>query len=200
MKIFLIRHGDKQHVDSTISLDKRNVPLSLLGIKQIKLLGQYLSQNYPQFNNLNLIYSSPIARAVQTTEILKNILKIKEIKLVDTLEEFYITQDYSLTKDVREHLHEQAMINRSFDPLIKNILDFFQQSFIKGHKDLLISTHAALIRNTIYYLFPKKRPAPDKILESKIHHGGLTILNYDGQNFKLEKFDYIDYLGKLLSK
>jgi len=200
MKIFLIRHGEKQHIDSTKYSDKINVGLTDLGIKQVKTLAKFLSKNYPQFKNFDLIYSSPITRAAQTGQIIKDILKIKNIEFVEILREFVPTKDYSLNASVRERLYLEAFNNRVFDSLSQKVLDFFKSKFNQQTQFLLVSAHGALIRNTIYYLFPKIRPSPDKILDAKIFHGGLTIIDYDGQNFTLEKFNFADYLKKFKTK
>ncbi|MDD4937617.1 MAG: phosphoglycerate mutase family protein [Candidatus Shapirobacteria bacterium] len=200
MKIFLIRHGEKQKSNSVEHLIHKKLFLTAQGRKQIKLLANFLRKEYPQLKNLKTIYSSPILRASETSEILKEILNIKTIKFLKLIEEFDIDKKYYISKEIYFKFKEKALINRDFDPLIKNILDFFHQKFLDHDQNLLISTHGALIRNTIYYLFPQMRPSSDKILESAIYNGGLTILDYNGKDFKLDKFDFADYLGDLSTK
>lgn len=201
MKIFLVRHGDKQNEESTVFTVKMAVVLNRLGIKQIETLAKYLKNNYPELNKLEYIFSSPIQRAVQTAEILRSELKIKEIKISPILAELYPVNDYSVPKDIRDEMFRKALNNIDlvnenktvFRKLILDFLKFLKENY-QEDRPMLVSTHGALIRSTIYFLFPKYKPTLDKILESKIHNGGVTILDYDGQNFTLNKFDFADHL------
>ena len=204
MKIFLIRHGDKQKVESTDSATKRSVALNQLGIKHIEILSDYLVKNYPELQGLECIFSSPFPRTVQTAEILRNRLGMKEIKLFPLLEELYPTNDYSLSKEARNEMFRQAMNNidlvsedkTTFRQRIQAFLSFLSDNY-QENSMMLISTHGALIRNTVYLLFPELKPPLEKILESGIHNGGITILDYDGKKFSLEKFDFVDHLVDL---
>lgn len=201
MKIFLVRHGDKQVTESTDRLMKNSVLLSQLGIKQVEALSEYLKNNYSQLQGQECIFSSLIPRAVQTAEILRSNLKIKEIILSPALIEYYPTTNFSLSKEIRNEMYRQTMndidlipdIKVSFRTGILSLLNFIKDNY-RGDNSILISSHGALIRNSIYFLFPEYKPPLDKILESGIHNAGVTILNYDGQNFSLEKFDLADHL------
>jgi len=195
MKIFLVRHGDKQKIKSTDFFVKRAVSLNQTGIQQVEELAHFLRENYPIVLKTKHIFSSIFPRAIQTAEILRRDLKLEEIKIMSVLGELYATDDYTITKEIRNEMFRHAMIDIDFVPdtkisfrtRIEELIKFFKQQY-REDTPLIVSTHGALIRNTIYFLFPNTKPSADKILESCIQNGGVTILNYDGNKFELERF------------
>jgi len=200
----MFRHGEKQKVDSINIDDKRNVKLTDLGIDQINKLGKILSERFPLLNSSKIIYSSPYARAIQSGEIVKSILNIQNMILSPEFGEFYTSDNYKKPKEYREQLQEKAMQNPNWispetgfclnDAILK-FKNKIKEICLNNQNDLiLISTHGAIIRNTVYGLEPKFRPDNNVILDSKIHEGGYTILDFDGKNFKVEEFDIHDYL------
>lgn len=204
MKIILFRHGEKQKVDSVNIDDKRAVKLTDLGIIQINKLGKALSERFPILNSSKKIYSSPYARAIQSGEIVKSILNIESMVLIPEFGEFYASNNYSLSKEVRNEIQEKAMQNPDWIStetgfsLNDEILKFknkIKEICLENQNDLiLISTHGGIIRNTVYSLKPKLRPNNDVILDSKIHEGGYTVLDFDGQNFTVDEFDVHNHL------
>lgn len=83
-KIYIIRHCEPQFFDNIpICIGKTDIPLSENGIKKAKELKNY-------FSNLNLksVYSSPLARAKKTAEIIADNKMSVEIK--DNFSEFNI--------------------------------------------------------------------------------------------------------------
>lgn len=204
MKIILFRHGEKQKVDSVNIDDKKAVKLTDLGIIQINKLGKALLERFPILNSSKIIYSSPYARAIQSGEIVKSILNIESMVLVPEFGEFYAFNKYYLPKEVRNEIQEKAMQNPdwispetgySLNQKIKIFKEKIKEICLKNQNDLiLISTHGGIIRNTVYSLEPKIRPNNDVILDSKIHEGGYTVLDFDGQNFKVNEFNVCDYL------
>jgi broad specificity phosphatase PhoE len=203
-RIILFRHGEKQKVDSIISDNKKAVGLTELGILQITKLGQALAKKFPSLKSSSIIYSSPYGRAIQSAEIIKSILDIKEIIVIDEFGEFNAYNNYQNPKSMREHLQAMAMqdpdwispeTHTSLNHVISDFENKLREICQKDHSKLiLISTHGAIIRNTIYSLEPKFRPSNDLIAESKIHEGGYTVLSFDGQNFTIDQFDVHDHL------
>ena len=199
----MFRHGEKQKIDSNNVDDKRAVRLTDLGINQINKLGQTLLERFPLLKSSEIIYSSPYARAIQSGEIVKSILDIKNMILVPEFGEFYASDDYKKPKEYREELQKKAMQDPNWiSPETKrclndSILEFknkIKEICLNCRNDLiLISTHGGIIRNTVYSLEPKFRPSNDVILDSKIHEGGYTVFDFDGENFKVEEFDKIAY-------
>lgn len=203
-KIILFRHGEKQKIDSINADDKRSVKLTDVGIEQINKLGKILFERFPLLRNSKTIYSSHYVRAIQSAEIVKSILNIKEISVIPEFGEFFASENYLLSKEVRSEMQKKAMqnpdwispdIGYSLNQKIEIFTNKIKEICLKDKSDLiLISTHGGIIRNTVYNLEPKLRPANDVIADSKIHEGGYTVFDFDGQNLKVDEFDIYDYL------
>lgn len=204
MKIVLFRHGEKQRIESTNLDDKKGVALTDLGISQINKLGQALAKSFPSLKSSQIIYSSPYKRSLQSAEIVKSILDIKEIAVVSEFSELMAYNNYQNPRDFRKHLQAIAMdnidwvspeTNISFRTLISNFLNKLKEIYQKDStKTILISTHGGIIRNTVYFLNPKIKPSADVIEDVTISEAGYTVLDFDGQNFTVDQFDVHDYL------
>jgi broad specificity phosphatase PhoE len=208
MKVILVRHGNKQHSESTLLHERRSVNLSPLGIQQIQALGNELKSQLG--NNISqIIYSSPYTRAIQTAEILRNTLGASEIRSQIALEEFYPYDDYNLEKSFRRKLmidsmikpdskihHTEWSLNNHLDRLTE-----FMQSLESIHDDeyVLFSSHGALIRNLYYRHVPSKKPSPDKIFEAKISTGGYSLVEIINGQLEFLCFDYSNHLPTNIS-
>lgn len=203
-KIILFRHGEKQKIDSVVADDKRSVNLTDLGISQINKLGQYLARNFPSLKSSLIIYSSPYIRAIQSAEIVKSILDIKNVVVVPEFGEFYASNNYQLPKEIRKEIQKKAMQNPDWispetNTSLNNVISKFENKIKeicqKDSSDLiLISTHGGIVRNTVYYLNPELRPNDELIADAKIHEGGYTVLNFSGEDFTVDEFDVHNYL------
>lgn len=75
-KIFLVRHGQDQDNLNKILNGRRNLPLTGLGQKQAALVGKKLKNE-----NIELIYTSPLKRTLETASIIARMLDLpKPIK------------------------------------------------------------------------------------------------------------------------
>jgi len=204
MKIILFRHGEKQKVDSVVADDKKRVKLTDLGVDQINKLGKALLERFPSLAFSKVIYSSHYARAIQSAEIVKTILNIQNIIIIPEFGEFYASDDYRKPKEIRQEIQKMAMNNPdlispetgfSLNDVILKFKNKIKEICEEKSSDLiLISTHGGIIRNTVYSLDPKSKPNSELIAEAKIHEGGYTVLDFDGQNFSVDEFDIHDYL------
>lgn len=203
-KIILFRHGEKQKIDSVVVDDKRSVNLTDLGVTQINQLGQALAKKFPSLKSSLIIYSSPYTRAIQSAEIVKSILDIKNVVVVSEFGEFYASNNYQLSKEVRKEIQKKAMqnpdwispeTNASLNSVVLEFRNKIKEICQKDSNDLiLISTHGGIIRNTVYSLNQELRPNNELIVDAKIHEGGYTVLNFDGKNFSVDEFDAHDHL------
>lgn len=82
MKIYIVRHGQD---DDTVRGGWSNSPLTDLGIKQSNALADELSENLMKYN-IGKVYSSDIARAKQTAEIIADKLDVP-IELIPNFRE-----------------------------------------------------------------------------------------------------------------
>ncbi len=204
MKIIIFRHGEKQRIESTLLDDKKGVGLTDFGIIQVNKLAKALSKNFPSLKSSPIIYSSPYKRTLQSAEIIKSVLNIKEIITVPEFGELMAYTNYQNPIEFRKHLQGLAMqnpdwispeTNNSFKNLISDFLNKLKEISSQNSSEIvLVSTHGGLIRNTVYFLDSKTKPSDDLIEEAKIHEAGYTILNFDGQNFTIDKFDIYDHL------
>ena len=76
MKLYIVRHGETDHNANRIAQGHANISLNALGKKQAQLLGELL-----EVVNLDIVYSSDLKRAKQTTEA---IMKYQQCKVVYT--------------------------------------------------------------------------------------------------------------------
>jgi broad specificity phosphatase PhoE len=195
MRIILFRHGQKQKSDSNLTHERRVVSLTPKGVEQIEQLAEKLKNDFPELVESKIIYSSPLPRTVQSAEIVRSTLKIKEIISAQELEEYYAYNDYALDINERESLMERSMINPNWKPKgvvsLNTKLDTFED-FVKSLDNdslILISTHGALIRNLVYRLAPEHRPPDNEILNAKIKEGGYTLLELKDDELKVIKFN-----------
>ncbi|MBS3873591.1 MAG: histidine phosphatase family protein [Firmicutes bacterium] len=65
LRIIVVRHGETDHNKNNILQGHLDIPLNETGVKQAEQLGTWLSQRY----TIDHIYSSPLARALKTAEL-----------------------------------------------------------------------------------------------------------------------------------
>lgn len=201
MKIILFRHGEKQRIEFNEDIENL-ISLTNKGIGQITKLANTLKIRFPELKSLEYLFVSSYTRTVQSAEIVRSILGIKELSVHHEFKEFSPTKNYNSKKD--RNLYTLAMQNHDFIPpktgiSFKKAIATFQNKlkeiYIKNKdKTILISTHSGIVRNMVYDLNPELKPSDELIGNSFIHEAGYTILNYNGRVLKLEQFDVYDYL------
>jgi broad specificity phosphatase PhoE len=80
MKIILIRHGESTENVATKegkTYDAKDIKLTSTGIKQTKETANYLYKLYGR--DISLIYTSPVKRCIQTTELINSKFNVKVI-------------------------------------------------------------------------------------------------------------------------
>lgn len=162
-------------------------PLDRLGIEQAKELLEKLKDVH-----LDVIYTSPLVRAVQTAEIVANneipVFKDSDLKEASfgeaeglTLSEVY--KKFPDIADLWQDLSEKGM-DVSFPPngetkrqIQSRIVNCLEKIAIeeKG-KNIGISIHSALIRCFLLYFGVKKREIP---------HGVPFVFTYDNHSWKI---------------
>lgn len=199
MKIIIFRHGEKQTSDSQDLFTRRSVLLTKLGLEQIKSLGNKLRAMDLPLDKLKF-FSSPYPRAIQSAEIVRNILGVEEFFIEKSLEEFYGYDDYTRSQEERHEVMRQAMIDpdmivpvepNSLNKHLDRMEKFFEEQSNQGEELLLCSAHGALIRNWAYRLDPNQKPAAEIIKKSSIKNGGYSVFEYGGTEFFLREFDLI---------
>jgi broad specificity phosphatase PhoE len=196
MRIFLIRHGQKQSINSKDMVVRSHQPLTHLGISQVKKTGLYIKDKYPHLCHKDTIYSSPFVRTVQTAEILRNILAVKGIAIIESLIEYYAHCEGSLLDTEKHNRKTQALFNLDWKPPncisvnkhLEPIYKFFSK-LAQSQEDAVVVSHGAIIRSIAYQLKPELKPTIENIADSKINEAGITVLNAKNAKFSLEEFD-----------
>ena len=121
LEIILVRHGETEFNAAETFRGRADVPLNETGLKQAKLLGEYLSRE-----KINVVYSSPLQRAVKTAEAIAAPQKLK-VKIVENLNDIDCGEWQGLTlKEVKER----------YEDIYQDWLDTPEQVRIPGGESL----------------------------------------------------------------
>lgn len=106
MEIIFVRHGQSvQNLSSQNNekYDPLNISLTKLGEEQVEITGDFLKK----FGKYDAIFSSPLLRAVQTSNIIKNKLGYKDEIIIDKrLEEHNLGITEGLNNDEVVCIHK----------------------------------------------------------------------------------------------
>lgn len=103
-KLYLFRHGEtdwNKNKQQKYSEEVHNVWLNDLGVEQAKKNAENLKDK-----NIQIIYTSPLKRALQTAQILSDTIGV-DIKIVDDLQEYSIYDDSVIglnRKEIKEKI------------------------------------------------------------------------------------------------
>ncbi len=189
MDVYLIRHGETQGNKEGYFRGRSDFPLNENGIEQAKALAEELKDV-----GIELIYTSPLSRAVKTAEILAEATGAKTIveenfnninlgpwegrkkeeikKLYPDLFELWVNYPEKLRLEGAETLEEVK--KRSFkalDRIVKECLE-------KGVSKIAIVTHRAVLKPLIAAALDIKEPYFWKI---HVDTASYSILSHDGK-------------------
>ena len=148
-KIFLVRHGQDTDNAEGILNGRRDTELTALGREQAKTVANKLKDD-----NIQIIYSSPLKRTLQTAKIIAKELNIEEVIIEEGLieREFgiltgkYLTDMPKYTNKIlkTEKVNYFLKVEGSEDfPILykraKMVLSKLQKN--QGNKNILIITH-----------------------------------------------------------
>ncbi|MFA6170917.1 MAG: histidine phosphatase family protein [Patescibacteria group bacterium] len=158
MKLYIVRHGETDYNTKKIIQGQVNTPLNKKGEKQAKLIAKRLG-----VVNFDLIYSSDLRRAKQTT---KEIMKFQKclVKYVKELRERHygifqnkfeqIYYEYLAQNNVSSHNPDYRIPGGESrqDHYIR--VEKFLEKIYKKHKDktVLLSTHGGTKKAILRYL------------------------------------------------
>jgi broad specificity phosphatase PhoE len=193
-KIFLTRHGETEWNKAGRLQGWRNSPLTVKGTRDATLLGIRMSQL-----QIEAIYTSPLPRAKQTTNLIKQDRNIPVYE-VDGLKEIFLGDWEGKTKDEIRVDHHKEFSNfwnapHLYDHTLHNAegLDVFKkrvQEVVKSildeptHQSVLIVAHAVVLKAAISFFL---NASLDRFWDPPFIHGGsLTLVEWDGEKFKVE--------------
>lgn len=169
--ICFIRHGQTDVNKSKKIQGRKDYPLNSKGKEQAILTAQYLKQ---YDNKWDYIYSSPLSRAYETANIIKNIIGFKDdvIKNDDFIErDFGDAEDQPITDEIFKYI-----LNDEIDNLEKSyqIQRRVSNGVLKLHKKhqgkrILIVAHSHTIKGLLTYI-DKERTFTDPLFNCSMSY------------------------------
>lgn len=157
--VFLIRHGEINNPGSTLYGRSTDLLLSAGGQEQIKKLAKKIKQKC----SLDLIYSSPLRRALQTAKIISETvgdIPIRKVhNFIDVDIPALIGQPISLINEIHKHgvdEYEGEYVRRGNEPraeIVKRMYQSFKKIVKKGRgKTIAIVSHGHPLRFLLFKL------------------------------------------------
>ncbi len=179
MNIFVIRHTEYDNPQN-IYPGRLPLTLSVKGRRHAQRIGEWFkNQKFIQLP----IYSSPVARTLETAQIIASYIDAP-IQIVNNLTEvLYGWQG----KPIKEKLggpefYHQPQIE-SFDSILKRIQEILNEK-IKQGKDCILITHGEHVTRLYHYL--KNEQAPDPWLDKEyVRLGEIIWLKYEKKQLKI---------------
>jgi len=195
MLIYLIRHGEKEKL-------KKNPSLTKLGLKQAQKAAEY-------FKNIkiNKIYSSPLIRCMQTSEVISNYLKL-DFETNDLLKERFNWGDIeNQTFSEFITMWKKSSLIRNWQPpegfssneAGKRLQKFINSINEKPSSKIIIVSHAGIIADFLRNSFEdivlnEIFPNFNKYYEDSISVCSITILERKNNNYKVMSIGEIKHL------
>lgn len=178
MEILFVRHGQSTQnlaYEKNEEYDPINVSLTQLGKEQAKITGKYLKI----YGKYDVIFSSPLLRAIETSQIIKKELNYKKnIMVVNFLEEHNLgITDGQKQSDVNKYINENKQLskllkkyNEEKNLYIKTIInENYTKEYFKYVKSTL--TYEDQIHNVKQFLNYLKTKNYKRVLV--VSHGGI---------------------------
>lgn len=186
-KLFLIRHA---YTGIREARQKPATPLSAVGRIQTQKLAARLAGSE---NKIHIFYTSTYARAVETTQILAQVLG-SAIKKTATLNEIGVwtspTQLHSPKISPKKYEGELGILHRAQDRAIQflKVVSFEHAGEVVG-----VVTHGNIIRGIIAQSLGA---GVETVVRLKVDNTSLSILEYDqkGEFFRLSLFNDTSHL------
>lgn len=205
VKLFLVRHGKTKWNSEGRYQGSSNTGLTREGILQAKLAAKYLSKV-----NFSNIYSSPIGRAVETSEIFKKVLK-REYMVKENLRELDFGEWEGLKfGEINERYHDsyQNWLKDPYNnpPTGGESLFAVTERALKGideilnenpdDSDILVITHGGLIISLLVYWLKIPPERWSSIIQS---HGAINIVFLDQGFPYISQINFTGHLYKYYS-
>ncbi len=185
MEMIFIRHGETEWNAKDVFRGRADIPLDETGIKQAKLLGEYLKAE-----KLDAVYSGPLQRAVKTAWAVAAAHKLK-VNIVENLNDIDCGEWEGLpVTEVKEKYGdiyqdwldtpEQVKLpgGESLDDITGRALSFVQDAVMRaGDGKIAFVSHRAVIKVIICALL---RLDNSSFWSFKVDNGGITRFVFDG--------------------
>jgi len=183
VEIILARHGETDFNAREIFRGRADVPLNETGLKQARLLGEYLSRE-----KIGVIYSSPLPRAVQTAEAIAAHHQL-EVNIVNDLNDIdcgewqglplnEVKERYGETYQDWLDTPEQVRLpgGESLEDVRRHALPFVQDAVMRcGESKIVLVSHRVVSKVLICALLGLDN---SYFLSFKIDTGGITRFDF----------------------
>ena len=158
--IYMIRHGQTEHNRHQLLQGRSDAPLNATGMTQAAAVAEKFASARIQFD---LVYSSPLRRAIQTAEI---IAPGKTVHVDPRLTEMdygpYEGMDLNApspedTAFFRDFVHTPAPEGMEQLSSVVARTGAFLEDLCRTDRTILISTHAIALKGLLEYLSPDSR-------------------------------------------
>ncbi|KNF07896.1 phosphoserine phosphatase 1 [Gottschalkia purinilytica] len=195
MKFILVRHGETEANANKIFSGWTDFPLTPNGIKQAEKLGEELKKY-----DIDVIYSSPLPRALKTAEYISKAIK-KEIITTECVKEinFGLFEGKTGEQIKKEHESDWNSWNEDYVnfrlPEGENLVDVFNRIKVfidnlkDGEKNCVIVSHSAVIQIIITYLLDLEL---NKIWHFQCRNGSYVEIDYENDFGFIKKLMPID--------
>jgi broad specificity phosphatase PhoE len=202
IEIILARHGETDWNASEVFRGRADVALNENGLKQAQLLGEYLGKE-----KIDLIYSSPLQRAVKTAEAIACTQSI-DVNVVPNLNDIDCGEWQGLSlREVKEKYPEiyqdwldtpeQVKIpgGESLEDVRSRVVPFVEDAVMRhGEGRVVLVSHRAVNKVLICALL---RLDNSYFWNFKLDTGGITRFNFDGDRVVLINHNDTSYLKSL---
>lgn len=185
MKVYLIRHGQTDANKNKIVQGQTDNPLNTQGIRQAKKTGLYLKKQGIKFD---YCITSPLSRAIDTANIIKNIL---HIDLENHIEPRIIERDFGaldgkkIQDNYYERVHQALVENIETDQMIEDrVRLYFNDLFENHHKDnILMVAHSHVIKALLVQY------QPGFAYDTYLNNCSINILSYKDKRIRIDAYN-----------
>ncbi len=161
MKIYIVRHGQTDKNKARQLQGRSNTPLNDEGRKQAQQAAQYFKNEGISFD---LVYSSPLDRAVETGKIVSGNDNI-------TLDDRLLEMDYGPYEGIslvdppeevktffKDFVHNPAPAGmENLKDIVARLGDFLHSVPVSEDANILVATHAIAMKGALEYLTPRSQ-------------------------------------------
>lgn len=176
MRLLLVRHGETDWNKEKRIQGREDIPLNETGILQAKNCGKAL-----EGAKFAAIISSPLDRARETAEIIKEAVAINELVIDEDLIErdfdrisgmtYKERREFDASGQIDNRESREAMLERMLRSILRHGKEFYD-------KDIIFVSHGAAIRSVIDEYTDGGLTKSKRILSNT----SISVLNYDGKD------------------
>lgn len=202
--IYLIRHASTEWNEKQLWQGVVDTELSINGINQAEGIAKYFLDNDIK---VDLIFSSPMKRALQTAQIIASNIKfpIEEIKTDPRLRECEIVlwngKNFDeIKRDCfdeflawQNNLHSSVKGAESLGDVQKRMSDFFQENIVHfANKNVIIVSHAISLRMFIAKIL---NVVPPDHLNYSLDNASISAVEYFNNKLRIKFLNFTKLLN-----